>query len=127
MLEPQIVLSLEDSPATRALWPHPFRLRYSVHQMPDRLVCVLRAHNPGPRAFSFAASLDSHLAVIDPAGAHVIGLNGVKYVARTQLNRNWKVRCIHAGVTAQNLSDPLCRFMSCWHSRGNHCMRLFLP
>ncbi|GAQ86996.1 aldose 1-epimerase [Klebsormidium nitens] len=88
----EIVLSLEDTPATRALWPHRFALRYSVHQLPDRLVCVLRCHNRDARPFSFGASLDSHLEVVDPAGATVMGLEGAKYVTRTKLNRNWKAK-----------------------------------
>lgn len=88
----QVVLSLEDTPATRAVWPHRFALRYSVHQLPDRLVCVFRCQNRDSRPFSFAASLDSHLAVVDPEGARVMGLEGAKYLTRTKLNRNWKVR-----------------------------------
>ncbi|HYD51574.1 MAG TPA: hypothetical protein VEA99_03060, partial [Gemmatimonadaceae bacterium] len=59
----ELSLRLEDSPATRELWPHAFGARYTV-TLEDRAVAMqLEVTNPGASPFSFTAALHTYLRV----------------------------------------------------------------
>lgn len=65
------MLTLSDSPATRALWPHEFSLALTAEVRADRIEIDLTVTNTGPGRFSFTAALHAYLAV-DHAPAVVV-------------------------------------------------------
>lgn len=71
-----LVLALHDNEATRAIWPHSFRLRLSVTIAPTSLRIALTVDNTGSGPWSFAAALHSYLRVDDVAAARLQGLQG---------------------------------------------------
>jgi glucose-6-phosphate 1-epimerase len=72
-------LRLQDSPATRALWSHSFRLEYRVEVGGQGLAMTLRVVNTGMAAFSFTVALHTYLRVEDVRLAAVAGLKGLRY------------------------------------------------
>jgi glucose-6-phosphate 1-epimerase len=72
-------LKLQDSPATRALWQHSFRLEYRVEVGRQDLAMTLRVVNTGADAFSFTVALHTYLRVEDVRLAAVAGLKGLRY------------------------------------------------
>jgi len=73
------VLTLQDSHATRAIWPYAFRLEYRVELRGQALAMTLRVVNTGTQAFSFTAALHTYLRVEDVHLAAVEGLKGLRY------------------------------------------------
>ena len=77
-------LSLTDSEATRALWPHAFRLETRITISDDKLTQTLSVTNPkgAPAPFAFEALLHTYLFLgNDAAGAvELAGLGGVSYL-----------------------------------------------
>lgn len=73
-------LRLDDSPATRALWPHSFRAELSVRLEADALEMELAIQNTGTDPFTFTAALHSYFRVEDVRRVTVEGLAGVRYV-----------------------------------------------
>ena len=71
-----VVLTLRDSAATRALWPHAFRARLAVTLAPRALRIALTIDNSGSGPLSFAAALHSYLRVDDVTVARLEGLQG---------------------------------------------------
>ena len=73
----EMQLLLEDSEATRALWPgHSFTARLTITLAPGALRIALTAHNTGTTAWEFTAALHSYLRVDAIAQAQVDGLGG---------------------------------------------------
>lgn len=72
----QIALVLQDDEATRALWPHAFRLQLTMSLEPRRLRVTLDVTNPGGAPLSFALALHTYLRVDDLAQARLEGLQG---------------------------------------------------
>jgi glucose-6-phosphate 1-epimerase len=77
-------LRLEDTPATRALWPFPFRAELTVSLGARTLDVALAVENPGCDALDFTAALHSYLHVDDVRAAAVVGLAGAAYESRTE-------------------------------------------
>jgi glucose-6-phosphate 1-epimerase len=75
----QAVLSLADSPATRAQWPHPFALELTVTVTGRTLAHALAVVNPGATAFEFTGALHTYLRVADVRRATVRGLQHTRY------------------------------------------------
>ncbi|MEO5738027.1 MAG: D-hexose-6-phosphate mutarotase [Variovorax sp.] len=74
--EGQLVLALRDDEATRALWPHAFRLQLTVALAPRQLRVTIDVTNTGGAPMSFALALHSYLRVDDIAQARLQGLQG---------------------------------------------------
>jgi glucose-6-phosphate 1-epimerase len=74
------VLSLEDDVATRAIWPHAFRLEMTVSVDAGRLDMELAVVNRGEVAFDCAAALHTYLGVGDVRRAQLEGLMGQNYL-----------------------------------------------
>ncbi|MEP6721703.1 MAG: D-hexose-6-phosphate mutarotase [Variovorax sp.] len=74
--EGQLVLALRDDEATRALWPHAFRLQLTVALAPRQLQATIDVTNTGGAPMSFALALHSYLRVDDIAQARLQGLQG---------------------------------------------------
>jgi glucose-6-phosphate 1-epimerase len=72
------LLTVQDDPATRALWPHPFHLDLHVRVGGAVLEVGLVVRNTGSSALAFGAGLHTYLAV-DAAGATLHGLAGADY------------------------------------------------
>jgi len=83
-------LHLEDSEATRAVWPHAFRLTLTILLKPTSLSMQLKVDNRNPKEggepFSFTALLHTYLAVEDIARTRVLGLQNSRYVDQLEDN-----------------------------------------
>jgi glucose-6-phosphate 1-epimerase len=77
-----VTLRLDPSEATRATWPHEFRLRHEVVFGP-RLTMTLEVENRGRDAFSFEEALHTYLLVGDVRRATIAGLEGTSYIDKT--------------------------------------------
>ena len=80
--ETQVTLGLRDTPATRALWPHGFRLELTVSLGGPRLDLELYAENTGDTSWDFAAALHTYLAVSELSHVRLQGLEGCRYQDR---------------------------------------------
>lgn len=89
-----VQLSLEDSDATRAVWPHAFKLVYKVAFDATKLTTTLDVINPHASAdapsapFSFEALLHTYLSLSalggDISSVRVHGLTGVDYLSKPE-------------------------------------------
>ena len=77
-----IVLTLEPSGATRALWRADFRATYRV-DVDTTLRLTLEVENRSDAPFTFEEALHTYLAVGDVREASVEGLGGARYVDKT--------------------------------------------
>ncbi len=73
------VLRLQDSDATRALWPHAFELELSVRVGGRSLDIELACENLGDMPLQFTAALHTYLCVADLDAVSVEGLAGLRY------------------------------------------------
>ena len=69
-------LVLADSEATRALWPHGFRVTLTVALTPQGLRTALDVGNTGAAPWSFTTALHTYLRVDEIADACLEGLQG---------------------------------------------------
>ena len=74
-----LTLELADDEATRALWPHPFRLELTVMIETDRLDLELCVANTGTAAFAFTGALHTYLRVVQVEDVTLEGLYGHDY------------------------------------------------
>ncbi|HEX5829678.1 MAG TPA: hypothetical protein VFY16_01780, partial [Gemmatimonadaceae bacterium] len=70
---------LVDSPATRAIWPHPFLAELTVAVGGARLRVALAVTNTGREPIAFTAALHSYVRVRDVERSEVHGLRGLAY------------------------------------------------
>jgi glucose-6-phosphate 1-epimerase len=70
-----LAFELDDSEATRAVWPHPFRARLEISASPDDLAMALSVVNRGHGLARLTAGLHTYFAVADP-DATITGLGG---------------------------------------------------
>ena len=75
----KIILSITDSEATRALWPHPFRLDIEI-TVGDTLRVELVTHNTGDDSITISQALHSYFRVGDITSVSVLGLDGINYI-----------------------------------------------
>ena len=75
----KIILSITDNEATRALWPHPFRLDIEI-TVGDTLRVELVTHNTGNDSITISQALHSYFRVGDITRASVLGLDGINYL-----------------------------------------------
>lgn len=78
----QATFVLSDDDATRALWPHGFRLELTVSVGARRLDLELYAENTGETPWPFAAALHTYLAVSNLANVRLQGLHSCHYQDR---------------------------------------------
>ena len=79
----RVVLTLADDEASRAQWPHAFRVSYTVTVGRD-LELDLRVDNPGSTAFRYEEALHTYLAVGDVRTTTVEGLAGTTYLDKVR-------------------------------------------
>jgi glucose-6-phosphate 1-epimerase len=73
-------LTLSDSNATRALWPHHFLLQLQIELGAGWISVALNVTNTGSAPFDFTAALHTYLATADVRHAGVAGLQSVSYL-----------------------------------------------
>jgi glucose-6-phosphate 1-epimerase len=80
------VLTLRDSPATRAIWPHAFVAELAVDVGPRRLDLRFTVANPGTGPLAWSGTLHTFLAVA-ARRARLRGLGPGRYVDRGRGSR----------------------------------------
>jgi len=75
----KIILSITDSDATRALWPHSFRLDIVI-TVGDSLKIALVTHNTGDDSITISQALHTYFRVGDISNVSVLGLDGTDYL-----------------------------------------------
>jgi len=78
----KIVMSMTDNDATRALWPHPFRLDIEI-TVGDSLKVELVTHNTGNDSVTISQALHTYFRVGDIRKVSVLGLDGIQYLDKT--------------------------------------------
>jgi len=73
------IFRLEDSDATRAVWPHAFRAELHVAVGGAALETALSIENTGKSEISFTAALHSYLRIADIGAVRLQGLKGLRY------------------------------------------------
>jgi glucose-6-phosphate 1-epimerase len=93
-------LGLSDDPASREMWPHPFRLELQL-SVGAALAVTLIVHNSGPEPFEMTAALHTYLGVSHAAEVTVEGLDGVDYLDKVKDFRRFTQRgpVVFAGET----------------------------
>ena len=71
-----LVMTLQDSDETRALWPNAFVIRLTVTLEPKSLCMSLAVRNTGADPWTFTSALHTYLRVDDIADASLHGLVG---------------------------------------------------
>jgi glucose-6-phosphate 1-epimerase len=78
----EVVLRLESSEATLAIWPHRFVLRHII-RLNSTLTMSLRVENSGDDRFTFEEALHTYLAVGDVEDVTLEGLEGCAFLDKT--------------------------------------------
>lgn len=79
----RVVLGLEDDAATRALWPHAFRLTLTL-DIADTLALSLATTNTGDKPFRITQALHTYFAVGAIDAVSVNGLDGCRYLDKVR-------------------------------------------
>lgn len=74
----ELLLCLRDDDASRALWPHAFRLGLRVTLTPGALRIALDVQNTGVEPWAFTAALHTYLQVDEIADVRLEGLQGAQ-------------------------------------------------
>ncbi|PSC73327.1 glucose-6-phosphate 1-epimerase [Micractinium conductrix] len=81
--DPEVTLLLEDSEYSRAMWPHKFKVAYSVALHGELLRVDMRVLNTDDKPFEFTMALHTYIEVADVEDAAVRGLKGLEYLDKT--------------------------------------------
>ncbi len=74
------VFQLQDTPASRQIWPHGFALDYTVKVGGSQLEMNLTVTNPGKERFTFSGALHTYLRVASIEEISIAGLGGLTYL-----------------------------------------------
>lgn len=74
-----VTLESADDEASRALWPHPFRLELTLMLEADRIDLELCVSNPSDAPLAFTGALHSYLRVTQVEDVSLEGLRGYDY------------------------------------------------
>jgi D-hexose-6-phosphate mutarotase len=83
----RIILALEDSPETLALWPHPFLLQLQV-DIGAFMRIALTMHNRGMEPVAITAALHSYFRLEESGHVHITGLDDTFYIDTLQQDRS---------------------------------------
>jgi glucose-6-phosphate 1-epimerase len=78
--------ALQDSAATRAVWPHSFALQLQVELGAGWISLALNVTNTGTEEFDFTAALHTYLATPDVRNAGIEALCGTRFIDSAQGN-----------------------------------------
>ena len=79
----QLLMGLENSPATQALWPHPFRLQLQI-EVGSHLRITLTMENRDAVPMLITAALHTYLRVAEADLVHITGLDDTFYLDTLQ-------------------------------------------
>lgn len=82
-----VTMAVSDDEASRALWPHPFRLELTVMIEADRIDLELCVTNVGETAFAFTGALHTYLRTTQVEDIALEGLYGFHYRDATKGNQ----------------------------------------
>jgi glucose-6-phosphate 1-epimerase len=102
-----LTMAIEDDEASRALWPHAFRLELTLMLEDDRIDLELSVTNTGGSAFSFTGALHTYLRTTQVEDVAVEGLYGHHY--RDAANGDKVVRDSGTAVTVEAEIDRVYR------------------
>ncbi|WML88980.1 D-hexose-6-phosphate mutarotase [Thiothrix subterranea] len=107
-----VILGVESSPETLAIWPHAFRLAMEI-TVGKTLQLALVTRNTGDAAFTITQAMHTYFAVGDIAQTTVTGLEGTQYLDKAAdgngatkqqdgaISINSEVDRIYLGVAAE--------------------------
>jgi glucose-6-phosphate 1-epimerase len=87
--DPEVQLILTDNDYTRGMWPHSFKVAYSIALHGEILRTDMRVMNTGDSTFDFTAALHTYLEVAGIESAKVTGLKGL-----VSIKRHCKLQCM---------------------------------
>lgn len=135
----QLMLRLQDTVETRALWPHAFELTLTV-TVGRTLHLALSTRNTGTAPFDITQALHSYFAVSDVAHARVNGLNGCRYTDKASgansataqqtgpVHFSGEVDRVYNGAPARlELADTGMRRHTIIRSEGSHTAVVWNP
>ena len=106
-----VILGVESSPETLAIWPHAFRLAMEI-TVGKTLQLALVTQNTGDTAFNITQAMHTYFAVGDIAQTTVTGLEGTQYLDKAAdgngatkqqdgaITISSEVDCVYLGVPA---------------------------
>ncbi len=74
----RLLLTVQDSPDTQALWPHTFRLELLV-ELGESLTLTLTTHNTNDHPITISEALHSYFALSDVRHTQIRGLDNCRY------------------------------------------------
>ena len=96
-----VILGVESSPETLAIWPHAFRLAMEI-TVGKTLQLALVTRNTGDAAFTITQAMHTYFAVGDIAQTTVTGLEGTQYLDKAADGN---------GATKQHKDQRNCRIL----------------
>lgn len=81
--DPEVQLELSDNDYTRGMWPHAFKVNYTITLHGELLKTDVRVVNTGDSTFDFTGALHTYLEVAGIDKARVLGLKGLDYLDKT--------------------------------------------
>ena len=81
--DPEVQLVLTESDYTLKMWPHAFKVVYSIALHGELLRTDMRVMNTGDSEFNFSGALHTYFEVAGVENAKVRGLKGLEYLDKT--------------------------------------------
>ena len=79
-----VTFSLTDCPVTLSIWPHKFKLEYTVTLSSEQLICNLRVKNMDTTAFHVHTLLHTYIKIPSIVGTQVTGFKDRSYVDKVR-------------------------------------------
>jgi glucose-6-phosphate 1-epimerase len=76
----ELILTLTDTPQTRARWPRSFAAGYRVRMSGNELRLLLTVTNTGKQPFTYEEALHAYFGVADIGSVTIDGLSGARYL-----------------------------------------------
>lgn len=134
----QVTLGLSDTPETQSIWPHAFELNLVV-TVGESLTVELITRNKGDAPFTLTQALHTYFKVGDINQAQVLGLDGVRYLDKTDGGAEktqvgavaiaQEVDRVYTNVTAPELmiADPVFDRRICITAQGSKTAIVWNP
>jgi D-hexose-6-phosphate mutarotase len=88
--EASVTFIIHSTPETLLLWPHPFRVFYTVTISEEGLFCRLKTINIGETPFKCHALLHTYFSIPNIAEVSFSGYGGLQYVDKTRDNQTFQ-------------------------------------
>jgi glucose-6-phosphate 1-epimerase len=97
----QVVLGMQDSDATRAIWPHAFAMRLEV-TVGQSLSMALVTRNTGDSAFTLTQALHTYFSIGNIRQVQVLGLEATEYLDKVD---DWQRKTQTGALTVDKEVD----------------------